>query len=189
MSGNRPGRVPEEISGAAQGGATILVLLGLAPIALGVYGWLVEAARPSSTSSDGTSWASGLGYGVAIVLIAAGSVVVGAGGWILVRPRPVPRGIGAAVAGGGALFMGWLSAGILGYQRGRPFDPSIAIPFILAALFLLAAILLAVTFVNTTPPPKEVPRGRRTSAKRRNEPWRDDLRARKPPPGHGTRRP
>lgn len=178
MKGNRPGRAPERISGAALGGATILLLLGLAAIALGVYSWAFEAARPSSQSSDGTSWASGLGYGLAIVLIAVGSVPVGAGGWILVRPRPMPLGIGAAIGGGygglGLLFFG---------------NSGLAIPLIVAALFLVAAILLAVALVNAPPPPTEAPRGQRSPAKGRTERWRGDRRTQKPPPGYGTRRP
>ena len=192
MSGNRPGRVPEKISGAAAGGATILVVLGLAVIALGVYGWAFEAARPPSRSSAGDSFAgpfAGLGYSVAIMLIAVGSVPVAAGGWILVRPRPVPLGIGAAIGGVGALFMFRWSADALGAQHGRPFDQGVAILFILAALLLLAAILLAVALVYTTPPPKEATRGHRTSADGRKVQWQDDRRVQKPPPGHGTRRP
>jgi hypothetical protein len=186
MSGNRAGSHPGKVSSAALGGATILVLLGLAAIALGVYSWVFEEARPSSQSSDGTSWASGLGYGLAIMLIAVGSVPVGAGGWILARPRPVLLGVGAAIGACYGLVILWLS---VGGQRGRPFDPGIAILFVVAALFLLAAILLAIGLVNTTPPPKEATRGDETSAKRREERWRDDRRAQKPPPGYGTRRP
>jgi uncharacterized membrane protein len=184
MSGNRPGRVPGKIGGAAAGGATILVLLGLAAIALGVYSWVFEEARPSSQSSDGTSWASGLGYALAIVLIAVGSVPVAAGGWILVRPRPVPLGVGAAIAGLGALFMFRWFADALGAHL-----DGIAIPFVLAALLLLAAILLAVALVNAPPPPTEAPRGQRGPAKGRTERWRGDRRTQKPPPGYGTRRP
>jgi hypothetical protein len=184
MSQNRAGGHPGKISGAAQGGATILVLLGLVAIALGVYLWSFEAARPSSQSSDGTSWLSGLGYGLAIILIAVGSVPVSVGGWILVRPGPVPLGIGTVVGGGyGGLVL--LSGG----QSSRPFDQGLAILFIFAALFLLAAVLLAVALVNATPPPKEATRGRRTSPKQRTERWREDRRAQKPPPGYGTRRP
>jgi hypothetical protein len=186
MSGNRAGSHPGKVSSAALGGATILMLLGLVAIALGVYSWVFEEARPSSQSSDGTSWASGLGYALAIVLVAVGSVPVGAGAWILRRPEPVPLWIGAAIGGGYGLVVLWLS---VGGQRGRPFDPGIAILFVAAALFLLAAILLAIGLINTTPPPKEATRGDRTSAKRREERWRDDRRAQKPPPGYGTRRP
>jgi hypothetical protein len=184
MSGNRPGRVPEKISGAAQGGASILVVLGLAVIALGVYGWVFEAARPPSSSSGGNSFA-GLGYSVAIVLIAVGSVPAAVGGWILVRPGPVPLGIGAVIGGGGALLLFRWFADALGV----PQRDGIVILFILAALFLLAAILLAVALVRTTPPPNEATRGHRTSADGRKVRWQDDRRAQKPPPGHGTRRP
>ncbi len=183
MSGNRAGGHPEKISRAALSGATILVLLGLAAIALGVYAWAFEAARPPGTSSDGISFAS-LNYGVALMLIAVGSVPVGVGSWILVRPWPVPLGIGTVVGGGyGGLVL--LSGG----QSSRPFDQGFAIPFILAALFLLAAILLAVALANEPPPPVEASRGHRRSAKRHKERWRDDHSAQKPPPGYGTRRP
>jgi hypothetical protein len=183
MGGNRAGSHAAKISGAALGGATILVLMGLAAIALGVYLWSFEAARPSSQSSDGSSWLSGLGYALAIVLIAVGSVPVGVGGWILVRPGPVPLGIGTVVGGGyGGLVL--LSGG----QSSRPFDQGFAILLILAAPFLFAAVLLAVALVKTTPPPREATRGHRMSAKRRKERWRDDRRAQKPPPGYGTRR-
>ena len=188
MQGNQPGRVPEKSSTAARGGAAILVLLGLAAIALGVYAWAFEEARPPSSSSGSISFAD-LSYALAILLIAVGSVPVVAGGWILARPGPVPLGIGAAVGGGGALLMlGW-SADVIVAQRGRPFDPSTAIPFVLGVLLLLATILLAVALVKTTPPPEEETRGYRTAAKRRNERARDDRRAQKPPPGYGTRRP
>jgi len=187
MRGNQPERVPTKISVAAQGGATILVLMGLALIALGVYAWAFEEARPPSSSSGGISFAD-LSYAVAILLIAVGSLPVIAGGWILTRPGPVPLGLGAAVGGGAALLMFWWFADVLGAQRGRPFDPSIAIPLVLGVLLLVVAILLAVALVNTTPPPKEENRGHRTSAKRRKERWQDDRRAQKPPPGYGTRR-
>jgi uncharacterized membrane protein len=183
MSGNRAGSHPGKISAAAQGGATILVLLGLAAIALGLYAWAFEAARPPSQSSDGTSFAD-LSYALAILLIAVGSVPVVAGGWILVRPGPVAFGIGTVVGGGyGGLVL------LLGGQSSRPFEQGFAILFILAALFLLAAVLLAVALVNATPPPVEAPRGPRSPAQRRQERWQDDRRAQKPPPGYGTRRP
>ncbi len=183
MSGNRTGSHPRKASGAALGGATILVLLGLVAIALGAYAWAFEAARPSSTSSDGISFAS-LSYGVAIWLIVVGSVPVGAGSWILARPGPVSLGIGTVVGGGyGGLLL------LLFGQSSRPFDQGLVIPFVLAALFLLAAILLAVALVNAPPPPVEASRGHGRSAKRRRERWRDDRRAHKPPPGYGTRRP
>ena len=188
MSGNPAGSHAGKISGAALGGATILVLLGLAAIALGVYAWAFEAARPPSSSSGGVSFAD-LSYALAILLIAVGSVPVVAGGWILVRPGPVPLGIGAAVGGGGALLMLWMSADLLGDLRSRPLDPSMAIPFVAAALLLLATILLAVALVNAPPRPKEATRGHRTSAKRRRERFQDDRRVQKPPPGYGTRRP
>jgi hypothetical protein len=188
MRGNQPERVPTKISVAAQGGATILVLVGLAAIALGVYAWAFEATRPPSSSSGGTSFAY-LSYALAILLIAVGSVPVVAGGWILARPGPVPLGIGALVGGGGALLMLRWSADVLGYLHRRPLDPSMAIPFVVAALFLLATILLAIALVKAPPPPKEATRSHRTSAKRRTERWQDDRRAQKPPPGYGTRRP
>jgi hypothetical protein len=185
MSGNQAGSHPGKISGAALGGATILVLLGLAAIALGVYAWAFEAARPPSSSPGGVSFAD-LSYALAILLIAVGSVPVGAGGWILARPRPVLLGVGAAIGAGYGLVILLLS---VDGQRGRPLDPSIAIPFVVAALFLLSAILLAIALVNAPPGPREATRGHRTSAKRRKERWRDDRRAQKPPPGYGTRRP
>jgi hypothetical protein len=185
MSGNRAAGHPAKISSAALGGATILVLLGLAAIALGVYAWAFEAARPPSSSSGGVSFAD-LSYALAILLIAVGSVPVGAGGWILARPRPVLLGVGAAIGACYGLVILWLS---VGGQRGRPFDPGIAVLFIVAALFLLAAILLAIGLVNTTPPPTEATRDHPRSAERRRERSRDDHRAQKPPPGHGTRRP
>jgi len=166
----------------------MLVLPGLALIALGVYAWAFEEARPPSSSSGEISFAD-LNYAVAILLIAVGSVPVVVGGWILARPRPVPLGIGAAVGGGAALFMFRWSADVFGAQRGRPFDPSIAIRFVLGVMALLAAILLAVALVNTTPPPSETTRGHRTSSKRRKERWQDERRVQKPPPGYGTRRP
>jgi hypothetical protein len=123
---------------------------------------------------------------LAIMLIAVGSVPVGAGGWILARPRPVLLGVGAAIGACYGLVVLWLS---VGGQRGRPFDPGIAILFIVAALFLLAAILLAIGLVNTTPTPPEATRDHPRSAERRRERSRDDHRAQKPPPGYGTRRP
>jgi len=183
--GNQQGRVPVKSSGAALGGATILVLLGLAAIALGVYAWAFEAARPPSSSPGGVSFAD-LSYALAILLIAVGSVPVGAGGWILARPRPVLLGVGAAIGACYGLVILWLS---VDGQRGRPFDLGIAILLVVAALFLLAAILLAIGLVNTTPPPKEATRDHPRSAERRKERWQDDRRVQKPPPGHGTRRP
>ena len=70
MSGNRASSHPGKISSAALGGATILVVLGLAAIALGVYSWVFEEARPSSQSSDGTSAAGASRAAISVAPVA-----------------------------------------------------------------------------------------------------------------------
>ena len=186
MSRNRSGRDPEEISGAAQGGATILVLLGLAGVALGVYGWVFEAARASGGSSGGISFAW-FGYTAAVVLVVVSSPAVGVGIWILQRPAPGPLGIGGAMGCGYGLIMLCVGLSSLESQRGRPFDPGTAIPIVVAGLFLLAALMLTIALVGAEPPTKEAPPPRR--ARGHPEQGRGDPRSEKPPPGYGTRRP
>jgi hypothetical protein len=162
------------------------VLLGLAGIALGVYLWAFEAARPSSGSSGGISFAW-LGYTLAVVLVVISSPAVGVGIWILLRPAPGRLGIGGAMGCGYGLIMLWLGFSSLGYERGRPFDPSTAIPFVVASLFLLAALMLTIALVTAEPPTKQaLPRRR---ARRHPEQWQGDPRIEKPPPGYGTRQP
>jgi len=185
MSGNRSRRDPEAISGAALGGATILVLLGLAGIALGVYFLAFEAARPSSGSSGTPSFAS-LGYTMVVILFVVSSSAVGVGIWILQRPAPGPLGIGAAMGCGYGLIMLCVCLNSLESLRGRPFDPGTTIPFVVAGLFLLAGFMLTIALVRAEPPTREAMPPRRA---RRHPEQRGDPRIEKPPPGYGTRRP
>jgi hypothetical protein len=172
--------------GAAMLGATALVLMGLAGIALGVYLWAFEAARPAGGSSGGISFA-GVGYALAVILVVIASPLVGVGISILWRPTPGRVGIGAAMSAGYALIMLWLGSSAFGYQRGRPFDPSTAVPFVAGGIFLLAALMLSIALVTAGPSPNEASPPRR--ARRHPEQWQGDPRVETRPPGSDTRRP
>jgi hypothetical protein len=186
MGGPSSTRNPGRIGRAALGGAAILLLLGLAGIALGIYAWAFEEARPSSGTSGGVSFAW-VGYTLAAILVVVSSPLVGVGTWILARPaKPAPLGIGGAMATGYGLVMLWLGASSLEHQRGRAFDEGTAIPFVIAVLFLLAALMLGASLLTTEAPTEETPATHRS--RREEGRWRDD-RVETPPPGYGTRRP
>lgn len=155
MGDNGPGiDAPGRIGFAAQAGAAVLALLGLAAVALGVYFWALEAGTPVEEASGGMSF-RGLGYALGLVLVVVGSPPLGVGVWIMRRPGSRPIGVGAALGFVYALLLLWLGLYAANGQRGIPMSPSTAIPFVVGGLFLVAAILLCRSWCAVRQAPAE----------------------------------